>query len=339
MRRLLAMLGGAWDRYWFAPASLRDLALVRILAFGSQTLFFIVVPGASLRSLSRQVARTSMTVTAYEPLPVLKALLLPLGPWGAVRPDAAFLYATFAVAIVAGILATVGLYARVAMLCAALANTLLVAHWYSYGDYHHAEAVMIIALNVLALSPCAAVWSLDAVRRRRAGRAVSPDASVFARWPLRLMQWVIAITYLSAAGSKLVYGGPQWFNGYTMMYHYLGRAMPPGRDVALFLAALPPWTHVVPSILTVCFELTFVVAVLVPRTAWVYVLTGIVFHVVVYVTMGIGFFQTILLYSVFVESLRLYWPAALRLPSITPRPRARSAPARSGPAAAAPRGR
>jgi hypothetical protein len=314
VRRLLARLGDAWDRYWFTPASLRDLALVRILAFGSQTLFFIVVPGGGLRSLSQQVERTSMTVAAYEPLPVLKALLHPWGSWGTVRPDASFIQATFVVAVVAGLLATVGLYARVAMVCAALANTLLVAHWYSFGDYHHAEALMLIALGVLALSPCAAAWSLDAVRRRRAGEPAPPDASIFARWPLRLMQWVIAVTYLSAAGSKLVYGGTQWFNGYTMMYHYLVRAMPPGRDVALFLAALPPWMHVVPSVLTVCFELTFVVAVLVPRTAWLYVLAGIVFHLVVYATMGIGFFQTIVLYVVFVESLRRYWPEALRLP-------------------------
>jgi hypothetical protein len=308
----LGRLIAALDRYWFAPASLRDLALVRILVFGSQTLVFILFPVARLRSLPQQIAQTHAAVTPYDPLPVLKALLLPWGPWGTIRPDATFLYAVFAVAIVAGILATVGFFSRVSMLCAALANTLLVANWYSYGDYHHAEAVMIIALNVLALSPSAEVWSLDAVRRSRAGLAVSPRESVFARWPLRLMQWIIALTYLSAAGSKLVYGGWQWFNGYTMTYHFLRFAVLTGREGAVLAATLPPWMHIIPSVLTFLFELTFVFAVLIPRTAWFYVLIGIGFHLAIYETMGIGFFQTILLYSVFVESLRLYWPRVLR---------------------------
>src|SRR5690606_8248010 len=130
----------------------------------------------------------------------------------------------------------VGLYARLAMPLAALANTLIVAHWFSFGDHHHAEALMIIALNVVALSPAADVWSLDAFRRRRAGRPSPPDANVFARWPLLLMQWLIAITYLSAAGSKIIYGGAQWFNGYTMMYHFLRVGLTSGNDLTRFMA-------------------------------------------------------------------------------------------------------
>jgi Vitamin K-dependent gamma-carboxylase len=311
VRRLLAAL----DRHWFAPASLRDLALVRILVFGSQTLLFIVVPGTIVRSVSRQVAQTWTDVAPYQPLPLLKLLLL---PFGVARPGATFIAVTLAVAFVAGALATVGLFSRVALLSAALANTLLLLHWFSYGDLHHAEAVMVIALNVLALSPCAEVWSLDAVRRRRAGRASPPDESVFARWPLRLMQWVIALTYLSAAASKLIYGGARWFNGYTMMYHYLSVAQQPGRPIALFMASLPPWVHIVPSVFAVLFELTFVVAVLVPRTAWFFVLAGTLFHFMIYVTMDVAFLQNLVLYSVFVESLRRYWPAALRGPAVRP---------------------
>lgn len=314
MRRLLALL----DRYWFTPAPLRDLALVRILAFGSQTLFFIVVPNGGVRSLSRQIAQTSAGVTPYEPLPVLQLLLLPWGPWGSVRPDAAFLQATFVVAVVAGLLATVGLYARLAMPVAALANTLIVAHWFSFGDHHHAEALMLIALNVVALSPAAETWSVDALRRRRAGRPSPRDVNILARWPLLLMQWLIALTYLSAAGSKLVHGGTQWFNGYSMTYHFLRVGLTSGNHLAQFMAALPPRMQVAPSILTFLFELTFVVAVLAPRTAWFYVLAGVAFHLAVYATMGIAFFQTILLYSVFIGSLRLYWPRALSLPRARP---------------------
>ena len=310
MRRLLSAL----DRHWFAPASLRDLALVRILAFGSQTLFFIVQPGPGFRPPWRQIELTSMAPAPFKPLTVLKALLLPFGGWGEVRPDADLIAAALVVAFAGGALATVGLFARVTMPAAALANTLLVAHWFSYGDFHHAEALMLIALNVLAIAPSADAWSLDAVRRRRAGREAPPDASVFARWPLRLMQWLLALTYLSAAGHKLAKGGLEWFNGHTMMHHLITAGLQRGRELAFVLAELPPWVHVVPSIFSVLFELTFVVAILVPRTAWLYVLAGTAFQLGVYVAMRIGFFQTILLYSVFAESLRRFPPPALRLP-------------------------
>lgn len=319
MRRLITAL----DRYWFAPASLRDLALVRILAFGTQTLFFLLFPGGYLRSLPDQIHQAQVGTPLYQPIAALKVLLLPWGPWGEVQPSATFLTVTFGVAVVAGVLATIGLYARATMLCAAAANTLLVAHYYSYGEFHHAEALMMIALNVLAVAPSTQVWSVDAARRRRRARGAPSgpsapaddyESSVFARWPLRLMQWLLALGYLSAAGSKLYYGGLGWVNGYTLTYHFLSEAVRSNRETALFLASLPPWTHIVPSIFALLFELTFVVAVLVPRTAWLYVVAGATFHLAVYATMRFAFFQTIVLYCVFVESLRLYWPKALRSP-------------------------
>ena len=61
------------------------------------------------------------------------------------------------------------------------------------------------------------------------------------------------------------------------------------------------------------FEALFVVAVLVPRTAWLFVLGGVALHVSVYASMDIAFFQTMLLYGVFVDSLRRYPP---RLPGV-----------------------
>jgi hypothetical protein len=316
MRRLIAAL----DRYWFAPASLRDLAIVRIVAFGTQTLFFILFPGGRLRSLSEQLDLGSAGERLYKPIAALKLLLLPWGGWGEVHPSASFLMATFAIAVVAGVLATIGLYARMAMLCAAAANTLLVAHYYSYGEFHHAEALMIIALNVLALAPSAAVWSVDASRRRRRRGGAADDFSIFARWPLRLMQWLIALSYLSAAASKLHHGGLSWVNGYTMTFHFLMIGLVDEHEMSLFLASLPPQTHIVPSFFSFLLELTFVVAVLVPRTAWLYVLAGACFHLAIYLSMGIAFFQTITLYGVFIESLRLYWPTALRSTALSVRP-------------------
>ena len=311
MSRFIAAL----DQHWFALGSPRDLAIVRILAFGTQTLFFILFPGGYLRSLSEQLDRVSVAADLYKPILALKLLLLPWGWREDIPPTVSFLIGTFVVAVVAGVFATIGLYARVAMPLAAAANALLVAHYYSYGEFHHAEALMIIALHVLAIAPSAAVWSVDAARARRrqtlSDSESSPDIRALVRWPLRLMQWLLALSYLSAAGSKLYHSGISWMNGYTLTYHFLTVALLDETELAFFFASLPPRAYVLPSMLTLVFELTFPVAILVPRTAWLYVVAGTCLHVGIYVTMGVAFFQTIVLYSVFIESLRHHSPSWL----------------------------
>lgn len=306
-RRALAAL----DRHWFAPASLRDLAIVRILTFGSQTLVFLWLPIGRARSLGEQLHQASAGGERYAPVVALRALLLPFGQLGAEPPSAEFLTATYGAAIVAGLLATVGLWARPAMLVAAAANLLLVAHHYSYGEYHHAEALMLIALGVLALGPSAAVWSVDAWRRQRRTGVARSDVSPFARWPLRLIQWVIALSYLSAAGAKLATGGLAWFNGYSMAFHYLVLGASGQHEVAALLATLPPRWHILPSVFGWAVEAFFFVAILWPRTAWLFVLGGVALHLGIYVAMGIAFFQTMLLYCVFIESLRRFGPRDL----------------------------
>jgi hypothetical protein len=62
------------DRYWFAPARLRDLAYMRI-AIVLVLLLGILWPGA----LDEQLLRTSLPAEWFEPLPALKLLMLPFG--------------------------------------------------------------------------------------------------------------------------------------------------------------------------------------------------------------------------------------------------------------------
>jgi hypothetical protein len=308
MITMLRRAAAALDRHWFGPAQLTDLALVRIVAFGSQTLIFLWYPDGRFRSVSEQLLQTTAGAPLYEPLPILRVLLMPFAQLGDTPPSATFLLGVFAVAVVAGALATIGLFARVAMLAAAAATALIVAHHYSYQEFHHAEALMVIALGVIALSPSAAVWSVDAAfRHRRTGEAAA-DTSIFARWPLRLVQWMIALTYLSAAAAKLSNGGLAWFNGHTMTYHYLWLALHTGREVPAYLATLPPAIHIAPSMIVWLVEATFWIAILAPRFAWIFVVAGAALHLSVFATMGIAFFQTMLLYTVFAESLRLYAP-------------------------------
>ena len=180
LRRAQALL----DHHWFAPASLRDLAFVRIVAFASETLVFLWYPV----TLQQQLLQTTDAPDLYQPLLILRVLLAPFGQLGETPPSDMFLIGVYVVATVAGVLATIGLFSRGAMLAATAASALQHAHHYSYREFHHAEALMVIALGVLALGPSAAVWSVDAVRRRRRSGRPLPEMSVFARWPLRLIQ-------------------------------------------------------------------------------------------------------------------------------------------------------
>jgi len=298
--RVLASL----DRHWFAPASLTDLALVRIVAFGSQTLLFLWYPV----TLQEHLRLTTGATDLYQPLRIVRLLLVPFGQLSAAPPSAMFVTGVYVVALVTGVLATIGLFSRAAMLIASAANALLQAHIYSYGEFHHAEALMMIALGALALGPSADVWSVDAVRRRRRGGSPPPVMSIFARWPLRLVQWMLALSYLSAAWAKLENGGLAWFNGYTMTFHYVSVAVERERAMPAFMATLPPKLHIVPSVIAWLVEATFFLAILVPRLVWLLVVGGAILHMAVFATMGITFLQNILLYTVFLESLRTYAP-------------------------------
>jgi predicted DCC family thiol-disulfide oxidoreductase YuxK/uncharacterized membrane protein YphA (DoxX/SURF4 family) len=329
MRSLLERL----DRHWFAPARLADLALMRIALVGFQ-LALLLVPALSDRigacpgcSLRFQRWLTTLDANQYLPIPALKVLLLPFG-WGA-RPDAMFLHAVWVAAVVTGVCALVGWYARPSLLVFAAANTLLVAHAYSYGETHHTEALMTIGLWALAFSPSGAVWSLDALRdrvrcavstMRFAPEPAKPPESPLARWPLRLMQWLLVLSYFSAGISKLRNGGPEWFNGYTLAYFIGKDAIERGSTLGVWLSGQIPLLRVL-SVVAIATELGFVGAVLLPRFTWLFLVAGAGLHAAIYWTQRAPFPQFIVLYVVFIEAVREYPPWRRFTSAATERPK------------------
>jgi len=321
------------DRHWFAPARLTDLALARIVLVGFQ-LILLLVPALSETigactgcSLRYQLWLTTLDSSQYHPIPTLKVLLFPFG-WGA-RPDAMFLHALWLGAIVSGICALVGLYTRPSLLFFAAANTLLVAHAYSYNEAHHTEALMTIAFWALAFGPSGAAWSLDELRgrvrcaastMRFEPQSAEPRKDPLARWPLRLMQWLLVLSYVSAGISKLRNGGLEWFNGYTLAYLVGADGVQRGSASGVWLAQQIPLLRIF-SVVAVATELGFVGAVLLPRFAWLFLLAGAGLHTAIYLTQRAPFPQFIALYVVFVETLRMYppWPLSVRAPKASPK--------------------
>ena len=296
MRRLAR----AWQRYWFAPAPLLDLALARVAIVGFQ-LYWIARPAY----WDKVVARTELPDALYHPLPILRLLVLPAG-WE-FRPGEDLLEAVFALTIVAGVLSLVGLFTNVALGGFVLGCAFLQSFLYSFGDFHHPEAVIILALGMLAVSPSGGVLSVDDLRRRfRSASEVKRfeafdlkrEESPFAGWPLKLTGWLFVLIYASAAYFKLRNAGVDWANGHTLRYAML-------RDGLRWDAPLGVWLAgrhglmVVFSWVSLVFEATFVLVMLVPLTRWIYVPLGAGFHLGIYATMRATFQGYVATYAVF----------------------------------------
>jgi uncharacterized membrane protein YphA (DoxX/SURF4 family) len=295
----------AWQRYWFAPTSYLDLAMVRVIAVATQ-LFWIIVFAGQLDVLE---ARAALPDANWQPLIILKMLNLPWG-WG-FRPSFALLEIMYYICIVAGVLALIGLLTNAALVVFAVTCVYLQAFSYSFTDFHHPEAVMMIALSVLALSPSGRALSVDAWFRRRyaeKGGARLPDqTSEFAGWPIKLIQWFFVLMYASAVWSKLNESGFDWANGFTLQYYLARDALRWDSDLAYWLSQ----QHVLILLGqygVLAFQGTFALAVIFPKLRWIYVPAGLLLHIFIYLTLTAPFFQWIALYAVFIP-----WTEALQL--------------------------
>lgn len=205
------------------------------------------------------------------------------------------------VAMSAGVLAIIGLGTRYALLVYGLCYGFFVSHAYSYGDVHHREVLYFLFVLALAFSPAWQRLSVDALiarfRARRAGRPeVSRSQSDLAMWPLRFLHVLLAMTYFSTGATKLLAGGLQWMNGYTLQFAIFKNA--------ISRAAYPPlglWMAqqhtlcIFVSIATILFETFFFVSLFTPRLAPLFFASGVLFHLMLYLTSGHPFFEHMLL--------------------------------------------
>jgi len=291
----------AWERYWFAPASCFDLAVVRIVAVATQ-LFFIF--SGQLGVLE---ARATLPDENWQPLVILNLLNLPWG-WG-FRPSFDVLQIIYYLCVLAGLLSLIGLFTNAALIVFAATSLYLQAFTYSFGDFHHPEAVMMVALSVLALGPSGRALSLDAwFGRRRAGKDEGArQRSEFAGWPIKLIQWFFVLMYASAVWSKLSESGLDWANGFTLQWYLARDGLRKDSPFSYWLSQ-----HHVLVLFgqygVLLFQATFALPVIFRKLRWIYVPAGLFLHTFILITLAAPFFQWIALYAVFIP-----WSEALRL--------------------------
>jgi len=304
-----SQLSKIWRRYWFRPAPVVYLALLRIIAVGAQLIMLLMEDGYSLRQLA---GLASLPDSMYKPLPALQLFLLPFGLDA--RPSFALLTVIYWITAVAGIGALLGCKSRFSLLIFAAGNTFLQAFAYSFGDLHHREALMIITLWLLALSPAGGVLSLDSylARRNSSRRRPLQRKSILAAWPILLVQNLFGLVYLDAALRKLYAGGANWVNGYTLQYYIYSDASRRGSQFGLWLAQQHAAACVL-SWITILWEGTFFLVLIFPRLVWVYIPVGIGLHAGMSLAGVASFPQFMALYAAFIPLLWNYGGRSLAI--------------------------
>jgi uncharacterized membrane protein YphA (DoxX/SURF4 family) len=293
-----------WNAFWFPEATTLRLSICRILVVASQ-LFLFFPP------LADQIDLLKRNTGFIEPQLLIVAI-------STIFPtDMFFTPETFRVihwvTAVAGITCLLGFATRTSAFVFALGNWIFLAHGNSYGESHHGEAIFAIFLMLLAFSPSGGSLSIDALIRGRRhrpenDRKMTANRVEFGIWPLKLIQVLLALTYFSTGASKLVYGGLQWMNGYTLQQYIFTDAVLWGLPLGIWIAQQHTLCQL-SSIGTIFFELFFFITLIIPRSVPYFLISGLLFHTGIYVTMAAPFFQHMILYAVFIDFDR--WQAWL----------------------------
>jgi hypothetical protein len=206
-----------------------------------------------------------------------------------------------------GTLALVGLKTNINLALFVIGVIFLQAFSYSFNEFHHPEPPMIFTLSLLSLSPSGKVLSIDNLWRRRrlvfksAKSEVSntmDEKSTFARWPLLLSGWLLALKYLDSALSKLKHG-LDWMNGYNLQYKLANTGVILDHDPAVWLSQQYALVWLM-SWMTVLFEATFFLVLIFPTLALLYIPIGISFHIGLCVFMKACFWQWTAVYAVLI---------------------------------------
>ncbi|MGH7215249.1 MAG: hypothetical protein ACREIT_10850 [Tepidisphaeraceae bacterium] len=237
---------------------------------------------------------------------------------------AALKWATVA-ALLAGI---AGVASRIVLPLAALGTLLAGGVLRHYSHLYHSELVTWYLLAVLAFTPCADAWSLDAWRRRRRFPDLRPPDRPDAYAWARLLCWtVVGLAYFVCALSKFRNGGLNWSdptNLRSVIYTDNLNPMSVHFGIGLAMARLPDVVFRFFGISTLLLELAFIaVPFSVLARRWLPA-GALLMHVGVFVVQNVLFLDLILLPIV------LYWaesrapggaPAGVRLRERPPAPR------------------
>lgn len=257
----------AWRTFWFEPADMTTLGLVRI-AFG---LVAIAWTFSLLQYLDDLFGPSAVQVDSAPDVAQWTVLNL-------VGNDAVFVL--WWVLLAGAVALTLGWHSRAAALIVFVG---VMSFERRNGFVFNSGDVLVrIEALFMVLGPCGAALSLD--RRRTAGSFWS--AQVRAPWVVRLMQVQLSLIYLSAVREKFT--GWTWNDGTAVSYTL---RLP---DLAAF--PVPAWLTTDPLLMnlatwgTLVLELGLGILIWNHRWRWWLLAGGIIMHTLILLSVAVAFF-------------------------------------------------
>lgn len=281
------MIAAWWRRFFFGQRDVRPLALMRI-GVG------VIVTWMLFERVA--VARAALSDEGWLPSDAAQALM---DPWHwSIFHTIDQPMAVAALLLFGGccaLLFTVGLFTRWA---GAVAFVILAStHVRNPAVLYGADSVARIWVFYLLLMPCGRAWSIDAVRARvrTGGRAFRGPPALMEAWPVRLLQFQVALVYLATGVSKF-YGSDYhegtalWFALANPTYsRFYVIAEPVLSSSAPLLAVL--------TIVTLWWELAFAFMMPLRVTRRAALGMGLFVHGGIFVAMQIQFWGPLMLLS------------------------------------------
>ena len=252
----------------------------------------------------------SLPQVMYRPLPILYAFLW---PWGFANPPAAqVVLAIYGLCLLLGFASLVGLFTNVCLVLFAIGCLFLQTFVFSFRQYHHPEAIMLIALLALSLGPSGRVLSFDSVLRRWRGGTTAATAALvdysgeFAGWPVRFIQCLYPLIYISAATAKIAnnHYSFDWANGFTLQYYLIQDHIRKGIPLALWASQ---FLIQMSQIVILLYQCTYWLVLPFRKLLWIYLPLGIAFHLANYLILDAPFPQWIALLAAYIP-----WAEAVR---------------------------
>ncbi len=278
--RVLARARAAWDRFWFAPESARNLAAARIL-LSAQALWIL---------LSRDIPALSALPAEFwtdVPMSARWRFLIWEGHAGLER-------ALQAAALVVLVGALLGVWARACCLMAAL----LLYHlapletlFFTPSPWAKGLTLPVLGLLTLSLSPCADALRIGGGKTAAGG---GPEHG----WPLRLAQFFVCQPYLFSGIAKLESAGLGWASAANIRAWLLlanqDDQLAVFRSPGLWLADHPALCAAMGAA-GLAMDLGFILVLFSRRSRWVLVPAAALFHAAILVTQNYAFLSAPLL--------------------------------------------
>jgi vitamin K-dependent gamma-carboxylase-like protein len=259
-----------WSRFWFAPASPVDLGVSRLFFFAGVFAIYAREDFSAWGAVSDAF---------WLPLPLFTILhLKPLSP--------DVLGALQAVWRVALLLGAIGLFSRTSAIVASVLGVYLLGLPHNFGQTYHFDAVLVIAMCILACSRAGDACSLDAWLKDDAGLKRSGEYT----WPIRAIWVAISLVFFGAGLAKLRYGGLAWIASDNMSI-LLTRALYHASDAdpltraGLWIAA-HPWLARALAAAAVATEVAFPAALFSRRARLVLVPAAMAMLIAIRLLMG-----------------------------------------------------